>query len=357
MTFHDGLVVCLAWGCLLATAWVSPAAAQIRALPPIVADTGQPCSTGNSPDRPPDGATPISGLAMSSSPPLASAVGWGQPAACDIPELLPPQMPQNAYSGQQPLASGYWTWQVLPDGLIYRSYLAAGRESRFASHWIHERDLGWLWDISLGGRVGLLRYGTQNNNWPEGWQLDVEGAAFPRLAMERDRDLVSADFRVGFPLTVRRDRWEGKFSYYHLSSHLGDEFLETFSATRINYVRDALVVGIAFRPNSDVRLYSEAGWAFYTGGGSRPWEFQFGVDYSPAAQLGAFPAPFFAVNGRLRQEVDFGGNFTVQTGCQWRGQSGNLVRFGMHYLNGKTDQYQFLPHHEEQIGLGVWYDY
>jgi len=326
MAFRGALLASVISAWLPGFACVAPASAQIRAMPPTVTAAETPAATY-------------------------------LPQLCPQPYIPQPYLEMDIRPERLPLPEHCWTWQVLPDGLIYRSYLASGKESRFANHWFRERDMGWLWDITLGGRVGMLRYGTQDSAFPEGWQLDVEGAVFPRLDMERNRDLVSADFRAGFPLTVRQGRWEGKFSYYHLSSHLGDEFLETFSATRINYVRDALVLGVAFRPNADVRLYTEAGWAFYTKGGSRPWEFQFGIDYSPAEQLGLFPAPFFAVNGRIRQEVDFGGNFTVQTGCQWRGQSGHLLRLGMHYFNGKTDQYQFFNQHEEQIGLATWYDY
>jgi hypothetical protein len=252
----------------------------------------------------------------------------------------------------------YWTWQLLPDGLIYKSYLASGRQSRFASHWVYEKDLGWLWDITLGGRVGILRYGTQNDTWPEGWQLDVEGAAFPRLAVERGRDMVATDFRFGVPLTYRRGPWEGMFSYYHVSSHLADEFLATFpAATRINYVRDGFVLGVALRPGANLRLYAEADWAFFTDGGSEPWQFQFGAEYSPMRPSGILGAPFLAVGGRILQEVDFGGNLTAQTGWQWRGQSGRLLRVGAHYFNGKSEQLQFFRHHEQQIGAGIWYDY
>lgn len=253
-----------------------------------------------------------------------------------------------------------WTWQLFPEGLIYRSYLAGGREPRLASKWVYEREQGWLWDLAAGGRVGILRYGTEDDVLPEGWQLDVEGAAFPRLTLlpERDRDMVAADFRVGLPLTFRRGMWEGKFSYYHLSSHLGDEYMETFpTVNRINYVRDAFVLAVALRPNPDLRLYTEAGWAFNADGGAKPWEFQFGVDYCSTELTGFRATPFLALNGRIREELDFGGSFTAQAGLAWRARTGQLIRFGLHYFNGKSDQYQFFTEHEEQIGLGLWYDY
>jgi hypothetical protein len=251
-----------------------------------------------------------------------------------------------------------WTWQPLPEGVMYRSYLAGAREARFASQWIHERDHGALWDITLGGRAGILRYGTEDPFWPEGYQLDIEGAAFPRLSLDEERDLVSVDFRFGIPLTFRRGPWETKFGYYHLSSHLGDEFwLRHPETQRINYVRESLLAGIAFRPHPDLRLYGETGYAFYVDGGAEPWEFQFGAEYSPAEPTDFLGAPFFAIGTHLRQENHFGGNLVVQTGWQWRGPTGRLLRVGLHYLNGKSNQYQFFHEHEEQIGFGTWFDF
>ncbi len=255
-------------------------------------------------------------------------------------------------------AGDYWTWQVAPDGIIYKSYLAGVREPRMGTQWFYQRDHGWLWDSTLGGRVGLIRYGTTDADWPEGWQLDFEGAAFPRLDLENDLDMISADFRFGFPLTFRRGPWEWKFGHYHVSSHLGDEYMQTYpDAPRLNFVRETLVLGLALRPHADMRLYAEVGYAMHVDGGSEPWEFQFGVDYSPMEPTGFHGAPFLAVNAHLREEVDFGGNFTAQAGWQWRGTTGNLFRFGAHYYNGMSSQYQFFSAFEEQLGVGLWYDF
>jgi len=300
----------------------------------------------------------VSGQVLALPPSTASAVplDFYDPAPTD---LAPQSLDLVDDPIQARLSEIHPTWQFLPDELLYGSYLAGGREPRFASVLFHERDQGWLSDVTLGSRVGLLRYGGHLVGVsPVWWQLDIEAAAFPRVTLDEHRDLVSSDFRYGAPLTFRRGPLETKFSYYHMSSHLSDEYLVAHpTATRVNFVRDVLVLGVALRPNEDLRLYAEAGWAFHTDGGSRPWEFQFGVDYSPGGPVGAYGAPFLALNTRLREEVDFGGNFTVQTGWQWRSQNGRLFRVGFHYLNGMSDQYQFYTEHEEQIGFGLWYDY
>lgn len=269
-----------------------------------------------------------------------------------------PSFDNNTYFDNTLGSSEAWSWQVAPTGLMYKSYLAGNREPRMGTQWVHDRNQGWLWDGTLGGRVGILRYGTDNDLWPQGWQLDVEGAAFPRLNLEHQRDLDSVDFRAGIIETTRQGPWEAKFGYYHLSSHIGDEYLvRNPDFQRINYVRESLILGVAAYLNPSTRLYSEAGWAFYIDGGAKPWEFQFGADLSSPEPTGFQGSPFFAINAHLRQENDFGGNLTVQTGWQWRGRNGHLCRFGMQYFNGLSDQYQFYNRFEEQIGAGLWYDY
>ncbi len=296
----------------------------------------------------------LAGAQVVALPPTEAAAAVPMDVAPAGPILLDP----NAGPVMPVYADTTWSWQWLPEGLIYRSYLAGGREPRLSVQLVQERTQGWIADATLGGRVGLLRYGNCDLLWPEGWQLDLEGAAFPRLDWEPNRDLMSVDCRIGMPITFRRGRVEAKAAYYHLSSHLGDEFLLTNPGyPRRNYVRDAFVLGVGFRPFDDVRLYAEADWAFNTDDGARPWEFQFGAEYSPGHPSRYLGAPFVAVNSRLREEVDYSGNITVQAGWQLRGESGHLVRLGLHYLNGLSDQGQSFDRYEDQIGFGVWHDY
>lgn len=251
-----------------------------------------------------------------------------------------------------------WTTQLLPEGLIYRSYLAGVREPRIAGVWNNDYRQGWIWDIALGGRVGLLRYGTTDPIHPSGWELDLEGGAFPRLDMEHDQDLVATDYRVGVPLTYGTGRFQTKLAFYHLSSHLGDEYMVRYhTLSRINYSRNALVWGNSLFVTPSLRLYGEAAWSFYIDGGAKPWEFQFGADYSLPYATGLRGSPFVALNSYLRQEDDFGGHFVVQTGWQWRGESGQLFRMGMQYFAGSSDQLEIYTRYESKVGLGLWYDF
>ena len=96
---------------------------------------------------------------------------------------------------------------------------------------------------------------------------------------------------------------------------------------------------------------------FTTGATPSPGSFSSASSTVRPAPPGRRGAPFFAINGHLRQEVHFGGALTVQTGWQWRGPSGHLFRVGLEYFNGKSEQYQFTNQFEQQIGVGMWYDF
>lgn len=349
MTDCRGLKICLglAW---LGLFWGAMAQAQPQAMPATDL-SGRPVVFGNP-------TAPVGAVC-----PPASIVPMPAPMETLDPfPAIPPSPTETvdpSLSVPAPVAwTNPWTLQIVPDGIMYKNYLAGMQESRFASQWVHDEHLGWLWDVALGGHIGLLRYGTQESLWPEGWQLDAEGAAFPRL--DSDRNLISVDFRFGVPLTTRVGPWEGKFGYYHLSSHLADEYIICNPGsllTRLNYSRDSLVLGIAYRIVPDLRLYGEANYAFNTDGGAKPWELQFGVDYSQVRQTTCCGSPFFAMNTAIRQDVDYRPNLTAEAGWQWRGVTGHLLRLGAQYFNGKSEQRQFYRTNEELLGGGVWYDY
>lgn len=302
------------------------------------------------------------------------APAWGQlqqlpdPALYDPvgPSLIqaPPQDPvfdldeYLARPGVDTTPTNDWHWQVLPNGIIYQAYLAGEKESRLSAHLIHENEYDFLWDSTLGGRVGILRFGNTDPWKPEGFQIDVEGSAQVRLCVPDDVDVQATDYRGGVPLTYGIGQHRFKVGYYHISSHLGDEFLlDHPTYNRLNFARDTLYVGYAYFVTPNLRVYADIGWAFYIDV-SQPWEFQFGFDYAPAYPTGLRGAPFFAMNGHLREELNFGGNLTVEAGWAWRADdSTHLLRTGLIYYNGASPQYSFYRNFEQQIGYGLWFDY
>jgi hypothetical protein len=251
-----------------------------------------------------------------------------------------------------------WHWQILPPGLIYHSYLAGPKEPRFGGVLFAQPGGNTYLDGTLGARVGILRYGNSADFRPQGWQVDTEGAAIIRQDLSENSDVDAYDFRIGVPVTYGWGRYQMKIAWYHTSAHLGDEFaIKHPDFTRINFSRNAIVWGHSYYLTDDFRVYGEVDYGYGVDGGSEPWAFQTGFEYSPLVR-GFRGAPFLAVNGLLLEENDFGGPFTLETGWQWRPiHGGQLLRFGFHYQTGPSVFSQFFRDSEQQIGAGLWYDY
>ncbi|MEX0611083.1 MAG: DUF1207 domain-containing protein [Pirellulales bacterium] len=267
--------------------------------------------------------------------------------------------PDESLLGEECLTDE-WCLYWLPSGLIYHSYMAGVHEPHLALVTFHEGEGRTLWDATLGGRVGLLQYGNGDPARPAGYQLDFYGAAIARLDIENQQDLEATDYVFGFPLTWGDERLQFKLGYAHLSSHLGDELAVRVPATladRVNYVRDSVVFGTSYYPYAAWRIYGEAGFAFHTSGGSEPLETQYGTELSKPGPSGPSGTPFLAINARLREEHDFGGDLAAQVGWMRRGILGQTMRLGVHYYNGKSSQFQFFNASEEHVGLGLWYDF
>jgi hypothetical protein len=348
-----GIAVSLLSGWLICSLLAMAAHAQPEAMPITVLDNQNVGAGRALPTQP--AAAGRTALA----PQPMTALELPPPFEDEVPSIAPPAGAIALPNPQVPDATDWaapWTWQVLPDGLMFKNYLASLEEGRLASQLYHDKNFGWTWDASLGGHVGILRFGSQDPAWPDGLQLDVDGVALPRL--DSTRSIVSTDFRIGFPLTYREGPWEFKFSYYHLSSHLGDLYMLSHPDTmRLNYVREQLVLGVGYRPILDLRFYAEANWAFHEDGGSRPWEFQFGIDYSPSQPNGIYGGPFAAINSKIEEDLNYSGNVNFQAGWQWRGPAGHTLRTGLDYFDGFSFQRQFYNVYQQYIGAGVWYDF
>lgn len=171
--------------------------------------------------------------------------------------------------------------------------------------------------------------------------------------------LVGSDYRVGMIGTNKFNGTAIKYGYYHISSHIGDEFLlanPTF--TRVNYVRDSAIVGVTQDLEYATQIYGEIAYAIGTEGGAKPLEFQFGAQYQPVARSNLRGAPFVAANYHIREDFNFQGGFNTLAGWGWQGiETRHRLRIGMQYYNGPSLQYQFLDRVENLYGGGIWLDF
>ena len=118
--------------------------------------------------------------------------------------------------------------ELFPGALLTRPLLANPREPGFRFSLVQgtsPRDLDALIGIAeQGGTFGLARWPIGSNG--AALQLDVTGSVSAQFDLSTVHwDMLNADFTFGFPITFRRGATAARVRLYHLSSHLGDEFV------------------------------------------------------------------------------------------------------------------------------------
>ena len=137
-----------------------------------------------------------------------------------------------------------------------------------------------LTQVATGGRFGVVRFGPAT---PGGraWQLSIEAGFDALFDSQNKLDVVGWDGNYGLTVTTASSSplaW--KFAMLHISSHIGDEYQARTGRERVNYTREELSVGAAWRWSPNWRAYGETGVAYYRGDPAlEPWRIQSGVEY------------------------------------------------------------------------------
>jgi len=113
------------------------------------------------------------------------------------------------------------------DPVLFRPFMADPREIDYSVGWrFNDNALTKnIIAVSFGDTFAIYRW---CNVWP--WngdlQIELEGAVWATFdPMTFSAPLMNADYYVGVPITYAIDRWQFRLRGYHISSHIGDEFL------------------------------------------------------------------------------------------------------------------------------------
>lgn len=131
---------------------------------------------------------------------------------------------------------------AFPDGRLYERLLSDPRDPRFLASvlWVSApRRATTVGAVALGEEVGIVRW--NGDELGTSVQLGLSAGVFAQFDLRTpSMNLMNADYVLGIPLTMRRDRASARIRIYHQSSHLGDEFLLTEAPERVNLSFESL---------------------------------------------------------------------------------------------------------------------
>lgn len=210
-------------------------------------------------------------------------------------------------------------------------------------------------DISLGDDFGIYRW--LDILWHGDLQIGIEAGIWSVFNMDPGHpniaggtELVNTDYYVGIPLTYARDRWSYRFRVYHVSSHLGDEFLVNHPGFhRLNPSNEAIDFFASYQANDVVRLYAGLG-AIVHSDESFPWKPMY-VEYGTEVRfLGSkfhkqrlYGTVFIGMDWRNYQELHWNFDGTYKIGYEFSKLQGigRKFRFYVEYHHGYSLEGQF----------------
>lgn len=165
-------------------------------------------------------------------------------------------------------------------------------------------------------------------------------------------ELVNTDYLVGIPLTFAMDQWSFRFRIYHISSHLGDEFLcnhDDEVDRRKNPSFEAIDLFTSYQFSSGLRGYVGPGVVFHSDQSFpiKPMYIEYGFELrilgSKFDYHRLYGTPFFAVHFENWQQRHWDLDMTFKLGYELSKLQGvgRKMRVYVDYHHGYSYEGQF----------------
>ena len=251
--------------------------------------------------------------------------------------------------------------------VLYPPMLANPRETMYsATYRIGDSTMGkQSIAISLGDNFPIFRW-RNVLRWKGDLQVDIQSGIWSVFKMDICQNgeisaLMNTDYLVGFPLSYAFDNWSFRARLYHVSSHLGDEFMAMHSGvTRLNPSMEALDFFTSFQINMHLRTYAGLGWVFHSDKTyclRPPFYFEWGGEARMCPRKFCYHrlhgSPFLAVYFRNWQTNRWRFDATYMMGYEISGLQGigRKMRIFINYHHGYSEG-QFFKNFTSFTGIG-----
>lgn len=207
-------------------------------------------------------------------------------------------------------------------------------------------------EATIGTSVALLRLAGDATS-PTA-VLAIQGGVYGRFLLEtKDRHLISTDWTFAIPVFF----WFGphwlRVRYRHMSSHVGDEYLEEFNVVRSDFSRDVAAVTGYVRVTPQFAIYGGPDIAFNVepNGGGR-WGAQGGIELRDS-RPGRAAALFGGADVRIDEDSNWRPRLNLQTGMLFLPEGATRLRLLAEVGFGPSRQGEFNRFDETVFGMGL----
>lgn len=257
--------------------------------------------------------------------------------------------------------------------MLFKPFLADPRQLCYSLGWrLDDRVLDkHVIDISFADTLALYEWCNVDIGPFCGGRLriELEGGLWAVFSpCKESAPLDNADYYCGIPITYAIDRWAFRLRAYHISCHIGDEFLLLHPRFgRLNPSAEYLDFFVSHDLTNDIRVYGGVGWTF-----DQDESFEMSPFYAEAGvevrlqELGnidlcncLYGTPFYAMHWRYRKDFKHHMDMTYVLGYEWGKLTGlaRKVRAYFEYHDGYSLEGQFAKFPTKYVSFRLSYSY
>lgn len=230
-------------------------------------------------------------------------------------------------------------------------------------------------DDAIGRHVGAVSFGDdfiffrwKDAMWWHGdMDFGIQAGIFSVFDLDHPEEcLVNTDFFVAAMTTYAIHRWSFRFRLWHMSSHLGDEFmLGNPHFCRCNLSDEGVDAFASFQYSPALRIYGGLGYIFDRDESfpEEPFYFEAGTEIRAFGGRDCFNRlyiqPFLAMHFRCWEEHNYNLDQTYALGVEWSKIQGvgRKVRLWLEYHNGYSKEGQFARERVDYFGIKMNYGF
>lgn len=255
---------------------------------------------------------------------------------------------------ERPKISGIWFPQMTE---LFLPLIADPRAATYSIGWrsgdrvIGVKTIG----VSLGDDFPIYRW--LDVVWGGDIQIGIDAGIWSVFNMDPHPniangwgELVNTDFYVGIPLTFAAGPWSFRFRVYHISSHLGDEYMVDHpDVVRLNPSIEAVDFFTSYQASEAIRVFFGPG-VYVHSDPTFKWKPIY-VEYGTEARfLGSkflkqrlYGTCFIALFWRNLEQLDYNFDGTYRLGYEWSKLQGIGRKFRLYigYHHGYSLEGQF----------------
>lgn len=258
-----------------------------------------------------------------------------------------------AIAGQTPSSSSDTAQAEAADRFPFAAPLASPLEPRTRVAPVHvsrEDRQRWVGLVDLGDAFPFW-IAAPDSAGHAGARLaaSLAGGVFSRFDLEGNgNEFIEAHYRVGVRLRAALGELEARAELYHVSSHLGDEFLVRTGREPISTSREGVELLVGGRPTGSLRLYGGPGLLLRSTEELDPASLRLGAEWLPdGPRWGPF-RPYAAGELFTWQEVGWDPLLAAEAGLVF---GAGRYRVGLVAGAGPSRAEQFLREDETLYGL------